>query len=145
MIKISALLLFALAVQAFSQTMNKPNEEIAAQVRQRETEFAKTMTDRNFDEFSDFVSEEAIFLSRDKSLYGRDEITNRWKNYYESDKAPFTWQPDIIEVLPSGKLAISIGKVFVEGKFVSRFSSTWRLETDGKWRVIFDHGYKICE
>lgn len=119
--------------------------ELVNQVRESETEFARTMLRRDFNKFLEFISDEAIFLSGQKVLYGKSEIAKWWEKYYIEKEPPFTWEPDIVEVLPSGKLALSNGLVFVNRKLVSKFSSTWRLEEDGKWRVVFDHGYKICE
>ena len=55
--------------------------------------------------------------------------------------APFSWKPDVIEVLPSGNLAISSGPVLDPGgKKIGNFSSIWRREPDGRWLVIFDKG-----
>ena len=47
----------------------------------------------------------------------------------------------ITTVLPSGKLAISNGPVFnPDGERVGSFSSIWRREADGSWKIIFDKG-----
>ena len=47
----------------------------------------------------------------------------------------------MIEVLPSGTLALSSGPVFdPDGKKVGTFNSIWRRERNGKWQVIFDKG-----
>jgi hypothetical protein len=55
--------------------------------------------------------------------------------------APFSWEPDEVEPLPSGTLAHSSGPVRdASGKPVARFNSIWRLEAPGVWRVIFDKG-----
>ena len=44
-------------------------------------------------------------------------------------------------MLESGHLAFSSGPVFdADGKRVDTFNSVWRLEDDGKWRIIFDKG-----
>jgi ketosteroid isomerase-like protein len=32
-----------------------------------------------------------------------------------------------------------------EGKVVARFTSIWRLEPDGAWRVVFDRGNEVCD
>jgi len=51
-----------------------------------------------------------------------------------------------VVVLASGTLAQSVGPVSNPGgKVVARFYSTWRLESDGRWRVVFDDGYDVCE
>lgn len=134
---------FTLSFDIYSQEYSL--NDLVNQVRESETEFAKTMLERDFNKFLEFISDEAIFLSCQKALYGKSEIAKYWEKYYVEKEPPFTWEPDIVEVLPSGKLALSNGLVFVNGKLVSKFSSTWRLEEDGKWRVVFDHGYKICD
>jgi hypothetical protein len=51
-----------------------------------------------------------------------------------------------VEVFDSGTLAFSSGLVFApDGKRVSTFNSVWRLEADGKWRIVFDKGCPPCE
>jgi hypothetical protein len=37
------------------------------------------------------------------------------------------------------------GKPLVGREDVGRFYSTWRLQSDGRWRVVFDDGYEVCE
>jgi hypothetical protein len=51
----------------------------------------------------------------------------------------------MVEVLPSGTLALSSGPVRdPSGKVTARFSSIWRLEAPGQWRIIFDKGERVC-
>jgi ketosteroid isomerase-like protein len=47
----------------------------------------------------------------------------------------------VIEVLPSGTLALSSGPIHdPNGKQVGTFSSIWRREPDGRWLIVFDKG-----
>ena len=122
----------------------EPVEALASKVRARETAFAKTMADRDHAAFATFVAEEALFLGR-SVLRGRPAVAAGWKAYFEGDKAPFSWQPDRVEVVDSGTLAFSTGPVFDPGgKRVGTFNSTWRLEKDGEWRVVLDSGCPPC-
>ena len=74
-------------------------------------------------------------------LRGREQVADGWKGFFEGAQAPFSWDPDHVEVLPSGTLALSSGPVFdPSGKRVGTFNSVWRLEADGRWRVVFDKG-----
>lgn len=115
------------------------------QVIATELAFAKTMADRDHAAFSSFVSLEAVFLNGGKPLHGKDAISAHWKRFFVSDRAPFSWKPELVEVLPSGSLAQSVGPVFnPEGVNVARFNSIWRREADGVWRVIFDEGSDVC-
>ena len=57
-----------------------------------------------------------------------------------------SWRPEEVEVLESGKLAIRSGPVLgPDGKRSGTFNSIWRLEPDGRWRVIFDKGCPPCD
>jgi len=119
-------------------------EALAAKVRAREAAFAKTMADRDHAAFATFVSEEAVFLGR-TALHGRAAVAAGWKAYFEGTKAPFSWAPDRVEVIAAGTLAVSTGPVFdPDGKRSGTFTSTWRLEKDGEWRVVLDSGGPPC-
>lgn len=114
---------------------------LADEVAARERAFARTMAERDFDAFLAFVSEEAIFFAGQEPLRGRDAVGAGWRRFYEGPEAPFSWEPDRVEVLDSGHLALSTGPVRdPAGEVVGRFNSIWRLDPDGVWRVIFDKG-----
>lgn len=120
------------------------NAELKEKVRQREIAFAKTMADRDHAAFATFVSEEALFFGR-QPLRGRAAVAAAWKRFYEGPQAPFSWRPETAEVLDSGTLALTSGPVFdPQGQQTGSFTSIWRLEKDGQWRVIFDKGCDYC-
>jgi len=99
------------------------------------------MSDRDFDAFGTFVSEEAIFFGGSGALRGKDAVLAGWAPYFDGPDAPFSWEPETVEVLESGTLAHSSGPVKdPQGNVVGTFNSVWRLEADGRWRVVFDKG-----
>lgn len=103
------------------------------------------MEQRDLAAFAEFVSTEAVFFSDDGALRGRDAVVAKWRAYYTAPAAPFSWEPETVEVLDSGHLALSSGPVYNrDKKLVARFTSIWRLEDDGKWRVVFDKGSPVC-
>ncbi|MBO9687960.1 YybH family protein [Roseateles chitosanitabidus] len=114
-------------------------------VRDAEIAFAATMARRDFKAFADFVAEDAVFINGKTPLRGRAAVLASWKRFFEGAEAPFSWAPDLVEVLPDGKLGYSTGPVHVKGKLVARFASTWRLDPDGRWRVVFDNGSDVCD
>lgn len=119
-------------------------ETTAAEMRAREIAFAKTMADRDLAAFATFVSEEALFLGP-TVLRGREAVLEGWRRFFEDPKAPFSWAPERVEVVESGALAISTGPVHdPDGRRVGTFTSTWRREPDGRWRVVFDSGCPPC-
>jgi ketosteroid isomerase-like protein len=120
--------------------------ELAKQVADTERAFAKSMADRDFAAFVGFLSPEAIFFSGAKPLHGQQEVGDAWKRFFEKPAAPFSWQPEMVEVLDSGTLALSSGPVFdAKGKQFATFTSIWRLDATGAWRIIFDKGNDVCD
>jgi ketosteroid isomerase-like protein len=122
-----------LALVALGATLGAAEapEVLAQRVRAREVAFAKTMADRDHAAFATFVSEEALFLAHNV-LRGRAAVAEGWKPFFEAATAPFSWEPERVEVIDSGTLAISSGPVRdPEGKRVGTFHSTWRTTASG--------------
>ena len=118
---------------------------LKAQVEATERAFAKTMADRDFAAFQAFLSDEAIFFGR-TPLRGKAAIAERWQKFYADKAAPFSWEPQTVEVLDSGTLALSSGPVHdPQGKLIGTFSSIWRQEAPGTWRIVFDKGCDVCD
>jgi len=119
--------------------------EARQQVFATERAFAKTMADRDLRAFSEFIAAEAVFYSGPAPLRGRQQIVERWQRYYAGAAAPFSWEPQDVEVLESGTLALSSGPVRdAQGKLIARFTSIWRREAPATWRIVFDKGSEVC-
>jgi ketosteroid isomerase-like protein len=117
-----------------------------AQVMATERAFAKTMADRDLAAFASFVSNEAVFYSGPEPRRGKAAVVDFWKRFYDKPDPPFSWEPESVEVLDSGTLALSTGPVRDRnGKQIATFSSIWRLEAPGTWRIIFDKGEAACD
>ncbi|HEY5862411.1 MAG TPA: nuclear transport factor 2 family protein [Casimicrobiaceae bacterium] len=142
-----AILLVVAALAACAAPATKPsNASLGQQVADAERAFAKTMADRDHAAFATFLSDEAVFFTGPKPLHGKAEVAAAWKRFYERPQAPFSWQPEAVEVLESGTLAISSGPVFdPSGRKFATFTSIWRLEAPGVWRVVFDKGNPACD
>ena len=118
---------------------------LAEQVGAAERAFARTMASRDHAAFTTFLSEEAVFFSGDVPARGKDAVAAAWKPFFAAEVAPFSWEPDQVEVLESGSLALSTGPVYdAAGQVIGRFNSIWRLEGSGDWRVVFDKGSPVC-
>ena len=116
------------------------------QVMATERAFAKTMADRDLKGFASFVADDTVFFSGPTPLRGKAAVVAFWKRFYEKPEAPFSWEPDQVEVLDSGQLALSTGPVRdAAGKVFARFNSIWRQEAPGVWRIVFDKGERLCE
>ncbi len=124
-----------------AQDPGGPTSALAAEVEAREIAFAKTMADRDFASFMTFVSDDAVFFAGDVPLRGREAVGQGWEAFFNGPDAPFSWHPDLVEVLESGDLALSTGPVLdASGETVGRFNSIWRRASDGRWLVVFDKG-----
>jgi len=141
------ILLAAAALAACATPMTKPSSaDLQQQVADTERAFAKTMADRNYAAFATFLSDETVFFTGPKPLHGKAAVAAAWKNFYDAKQAPFSWQPEVVEVLESGTLAISSGPVFdASGKKFATFTSIWRQESPGVWRIVFDKGNRECD
>jgi ketosteroid isomerase-like protein len=121
------------------------SEDFRRQVEAVERAFAQTMADRDHEAFMGFLSEEAIFISGPAALRGKQEVAEKWKVFFEGPDAPFSWEPETVEVLESGELALSSGPVHdAIGKLTATFTSVWRQEEPGVWRIILDKGNRVC-
>lgn len=116
------------------------------QVTDTERAFARTMADRDHASFTSFLAEDAIFFDGDSSVRGKTAVAAKWKPFFEKDDPPFSWEPDQVQVLDSGDLALSTGLVRdPAGNVVGRFNSIWRRESPGRWRIVFDKGSPVCK
>jgi ketosteroid isomerase-like protein len=118
----------------------------AEEVRGVERAFAKTMADRDHAAFVSFLADETVFMPEGPNpLRGKQAVAAAWKRFYDAPQAPFSWEPEKVEVLDSGTLALSTGAVKdPQGNRTGTFNSVWRRE-NGAWKIVFDKGCPRCE
>jgi ketosteroid isomerase-like protein len=139
------LMLLALRAAAATLPSQADLAALVVDVKAAETAFAKTMADRRLDQFADFVAEDAVFVGAAMNI-GRARVVEKWSGFFKAPQAPFSWAPDAVAVAADGRTAISTGLARdPAGKIVSRFTSIWRKDPDGRWRVIADQGVDACE
>ena len=137
---------FLLIIAALSATESKVTQEIIC----AETAFSRAAEMRDQALFLSFVDPEARFVSGQVAR-GRSEIGDAWAVFFQADGPQIRWRPRVIAVSSDGRLALSRGpyrtvRIDVNGERVESwgtFISTWRLGSDGKWKVLFDTGADI--
>ncbi len=135
----------AAAVKSSTASAPPAAKSAADEVRATETAFAGTMAARDHAAFTAMLSEEAVFFGSTRVLRGRAAVSEGWARFFEGPEAPFSWAPERVEVLESGRLALSTGPVFdPAGRRTGTFNSIWRREDDGRWRIVFDNGCPPC-
>ncbi len=108
-------------------------------VRQTEIAFAKAFEDRDKAKFFSFVADDATFINATSTLRGKEAIVAVWSRYFARPQAPFLWGPDRVTVSADGMLGLSSGPVFLpDGMHVGSFVSTWKKQSDGNWKIVFD-------
>jgi ketosteroid isomerase-like protein len=121
--------------------------DVTDEVRCREIGFSKAVENRNIEAFRSFVDADARFISN-RPRRGVDEIAEGWSPFMVEDGPRIRWRPQYVEVLEDGTLALSRGlyeyvataEDGTEIRTYGSFNSTWRLNADGVWRVVFDAG-----
>lgn len=140
-----AFLLIAVVILMPRPVACQTPQERAAEVRSAEIAFAKTMADRDLESFLSYVAKEAVFFGAQDARRGIEAVEAAWSPFFEGEEAPFSWEPEFVEVLDSGTLAFSSGPVRdPEGKTIGTFNSVWRREAEGRWKVVFDKGCPPC-
>ena len=130
------------ATMSVSAAAQSPAMEAArVEVFAAERAFARSMAERDFAAFGRHVAEDTVFFGSRDVQRGKPAVLAKWKAFYEGAEAPFAWEPDQVEVLGSGQLALSTGPVRdAQGQVVARFNSIWQRQGDGRWLVVFDKG-----
>jgi ketosteroid isomerase-like protein len=112
-----------------------------------EVGFSRSVENRDFQAFIDYLDPEARFVTGQVSR-GPEEIGQAWAGFFARDGALILWRPAIVEVVANGTLAISrgsyrvttIGDTGEPAHVWGTFNSTWRLSANGEWKVLFDAG-----
>ncbi|NIL95427.1 MAG: DUF4440 domain-containing protein [Woeseiaceae bacterium] len=121
--------------------------DLTDDVRCREIGFSKSVENRNIEAFRSFIDQDARFISN-RPRRGVDEIAEGWSGFMAEDGPRIRWRPMYVEVLQDGTLALSRGvyeyiataEDGTQSRTFGSFNSTWRLNDDGVWRVVFDAG-----
>ena len=117
------------------------NATAVDQVMNAERAFARSMAERDFTAFATRVDDEALFFSGKDVQRGKAAVLAGWKAFFDGPTPPFAWQPEQVEVLESGDLALSTGPILdPAGNRIASFQSIWRRQSSGEWKVIFDRG-----
>ena len=141
-----AIVSLVLLLGCFSNFLYAESLDIGQQVEATEKAFAQTMANRDFKAFKTFLDDEAVFFSGGEPLQGKQAVADVWESFFTDAEPPFSWEPESVAVLESGTLALSSGPVLnSSGTRFATFTSVWRQNKEGNWRIVFDKGNRYCE
>ena len=136
-----SLIVVCLVAAAAAGRARVTNVDLRGQVMAHERAFAATMAARDFEGFGRYLSQEAIFMEGTGAQRGKVAVLTAWRRHYDGRQAPFSWEPEQVEVVESGTLAYSSGPIRdAQGRRIGSYNSVWRLEAPGRWAVVFDRG-----
>jgi len=136
-----SLIVVCLVAAAAAGRARVSSEDVRSQVMAHERAFAATMAARDFEGFGRYLSPEAVFMTGDGALRGKEAVQKAWRRYYDGAQPPFSWEPEQVEVVGSGTLAYSTGPIRnAAGRRIGSYNAVWRLEAPGRWAVVFDRG-----
>ena len=82
----------------------RTNAELKQQVADTERAFAATMKARDHAAFASFLSDEAVLLGTEAAAAREGGGSDRAGSaFYDKPEAPFSWEPDEVEVLARGR------------------------------------------
>jgi len=121
--------------------------DAAQDVKCSEIGFSQAAEERDTERFATFINADARFVGTSVTR-GVEAIVADWAAFFEPGGPSIKWRPEFVEVLEDGRLALTRGPYRVtslgeDGTLTERwgtFNSVWRLDPDGRWRVVFDAG-----
>lgn len=135
------LLLACMAAAAIAGIVRHTAHDAHTTVREHELALAASMAARDFGSFKALLADEVIFMAGADALRGKAQVIGGWRRHFDGAQAPFSWQPDQIEVVESGTLAYTSGPLRgPDGRPIGRFNAVWRLDAPGQWRIVFNRG-----
>jgi len=124
-----------------------PMTAAECEVWERELSFSKTVANHDEKAFAEHVHEGAVFNAGTRApIRGRDAVVKDWRPIIEGKAYALHWHPGNVAIGGDPDIALSSGPVWTEDFdpkaehrwTISRYTSTWKRDKDGRWRVLFD-------
>lgn len=145
---IVTILIFMFMNNSCSDNLLQADREKAKQeILQAEKDFAELCKKEGIRKaFTSFADDNAIILSNDTLIKGKEEIMRHYLNP-KFDDASLVWSPDFADVSLSGDLGYTYGKyIFTTSdsagnnqEYKGIFHTIWKKQPDGKWKFVWDN------
>jgi ketosteroid isomerase-like protein len=143
--KITVALLLLLLFAATSVAAKQESPQGADLLRQLEANFAADVAQHGHDAFLTYFAEDGVELVDGGGINTKDDMRKQpaWP-----EGTSLTWTPVHAEMAASGDLGYTYGNYIYtaknkEGKLVAnygKYTSIWRKQKDGQWKVVVDMG-----
>ncbi|WP_460877688.1 YybH family protein [Rhodanobacter koreensis] len=134
---------------AFAATALPGTDKAACEVWQRELSFARSVQQHNTAAFASHIATDAVFdANTGRPVRGSTAIVKSWAAIIAGRTVQLSWYPQHVVAAGDGNLAYSSGAYLFEDPApkanprytIGKFSTVWRRDQDGVWRVTFDGG-----
>jgi ketosteroid isomerase-like protein len=143
--RITMAVLLLLLLAATSVATKQKSLQGADLLRQLEADFAADVAKHGHDAFLTYFSEDGVELVDGGGINTKDDMRQQppWP-----EGTTLTWMPVKAEMAASGDLGYTYGNYVYtaknkEGKLVAnygKYTSIWKKQKDGQWKVIVDMG-----
>jgi ketosteroid isomerase-like protein len=136
---------FLLAQVCFAGILLAAKEDVLLQA---DKDFAKAAAARGAEGFLSFFADDGTILPKNGApIQGREGLGAAFREAWGQPGYSLQWTPLKAEMARSGELGYTYGtyerKRVVDGKAVietGKYTTIWRRQRDGKWKVILDMG-----
>jgi ketosteroid isomerase-like protein len=126
----------------------EPTHDSAAMLRQMEGEFMKAAADRGSAGYMSYYADDAVELPNGaNAIQGKVNIA-KGMGFLDDKNNHLTWNPVGADISSSGDLGYTYGTfefsaIGKDGKPVvdhGKYTSIWKKQKDGSWKVVLDMG-----
>ena len=117
------------------------------EVWERELGFSRTVANHDEQAFAEYLHPGAVFAAGTaEPQRGRKAVLEGWRETIDGKAFALRWHPRHVAIGGDPNIALSSGPAWVEDLdpksaqrwTISRYTSTWVRDSDGRWHVLFD-------
>lgn len=147
-IVVGALLVASIAIPVSHHSVSGSAKPTLETLKQMEAEFMKAAAEKGSKGYMSYYAEDSVEVPNGAPLIpGREEIA-KGMGFLDDKNNRLTWTPVGGDISSSGDLGYTYGtyefrstdkqgKPHVE---YGKYTSIWKLENDGRWKVVLDMG-----
>ena len=148
LILIATLLVGVVAVPGARPSAAASGEARADTLRQLETEFMKAAADHGSQGYMSYYAEDAVEVPNGEPIITGKVNIAKTMGFLDDKNNHLTWSPVGADISSAGDLGYTYGtyefsRIGKDGKSVverGKYTSIWKKQKDGGWKVVLDMG-----
>ncbi len=143
-----ATLLIAIVVLPIAHPASASPQATADTLKQLEGEFMKATAENGSAGYMSYYADDAVEVSNNSALMEGKENIAKGMGFLDDKSNHLTWTPIGADISASGDLGYTYGNyefhsVDKDGKSAveyGKYTSIWKKQKDGRWKVVLDMG-----